>query len=146
MKYFKRHPPISLHEPDGTRVASILPLSMEDYFNLHILNDKRFSPAEGFKAVMAGGRIQVALQGKSAEVALEDAEYEIVKAVIETPNQVAGNPLSPEMGRQYLPHPQAILSSSDRPAKKESKKAAKKAAKKASAEPGKKAHDAEAMN
>ena len=47
-------------------------------------------------------------------VALEDADFDMLKAAIEHPNQVAGAPMAPEAARQYIPFLSAIMKASDK--------------------------------
>lgn len=135
MKYFDRHKPIQITDPKtGKAVASLKPLSHEGYANDYPLSDKKF--VTGFKAITTGGAIQKAFQGTSAEIALEDDHYDLLKSAIENPDQQT--PISPEMARQYLPFMESIMKPRDKPAKKEKKakkngKAKKPAAKKPSA-------------
>ena len=113
--YIERQPAISLKEKDGTVVKAIPELSNEDYANQHWLNDKRFAPSEGFAAVMMGGRIQQAYKGNSEEIVLAEEDYNVLVEVLDKPQPVAGQPLSPEMGRQYKPFPISVMEASNKP-------------------------------
>lgn len=129
MKYITRHAPIHLKNEDGSKVEGLKPLTHEQYVNRYLLNDKAFGQESGFHAIISGGKIQTAFQGNSKEIALEDADYDRLKAAIENPQQVAGQPMSPEMARQYRTMAAFIMVASDKPAKKGAKGKAKKGAK-----------------
>ena len=127
MKYIKRLKPIFLHNKDGSIVASVEALSHEDYVDQYYINDKRFGASAGCKGVLAGGKVQVAFQGTASVISLEDSDYELLIAAIETPDPFPGSGMmSPEMARQYAPFMRAIMDATDKPPKKEKAPKAKK--------------------
>ena len=127
MKHFTIPPPIQLKDrktgkpykvANETRNGEqdIPALSFCDWLNDYPLNDKRFAPSSGFHAVMSGGKVQVATKDipAGAGAALEDDDWERLKESIENPEQVAGIPMTPEMGRQYYIFSTTILEATDK--------------------------------
>jgi hypothetical protein len=116
MKYITVPDPITLSN-GGEIIPGMKETTLYLFLNQHALNDKAFG--EGFKAISAGGRIQTAVKdSKPGDVIpLEESDYDMLKAAIDRPNQVAGQPMSPEAARQFLPFMEAVMDPSDKAVK-----------------------------
>lgn len=135
MKFIKIIHDIQICDPNtGMPVQGIPKMSHSKYVDSWPLNDKRFGSESGFGGIMAGSRIQLAFREAAIGeiIALDEADYKILKQSIMDPQLVTGGQATPEVVRQYLPFMESIVNAKEKRPNKSEREEAKEAERKTS--------------
>jgi hypothetical protein len=113
MKVIQIPTPITLRDPKTGQLATNQEgvVSFRDYLYAQVLDDTRwYEPKTRLTSLI---RVQTAIDSlKSTEMVLDDADWKILKEIVETPNKLKMSP-NPLIQMQLLPFDDAINSAQD---------------------------------
>ena len=114
MRYISTPSPIVLENPITGEALNAPPKTFRDFVVEALLADRKFE--SDLKALLSSEKIRQAVTTTDNSVALEDADYERLREVVETPTLPAyGYQAGGGIARQLLPFCKAILNASENP-------------------------------